>query len=323
MACPLPKSAGSPPLTRFQNRACTFPFTRLLSCAVLVRSTFDRLIFGGLDVMTVSMKKLQISGFALSPTRGGNDVVAFHHVLSMFEVQSTPGAAAALPLEQGRPGTWYFRMSPESGGPVDPIPIIRATRARDFRMPTDRSIAMSPEFDPIGGFERPLTLAWVPVFLTDPPRRFVRMTAMCPVPQVRIEPGIHADEGPFGRYRRIVVAPPPDDGVEAVDEPLLGGCSSVPDFLMHLMEVFMLGGFRRLDAGGETQGDALAGFPRFGLANRVLPDVESQEIEPCDVFNRVERMPDPRFTGLQRSPHLLQPACRDVLRLRDGVIVAV
>jgi len=27
----LPKSAGSPPLTRFQNRACAFPFTRLLS----------------------------------------------------------------------------------------------------------------------------------------------------------------------------------------------------------------------------------------------------------------------------------------------------
>ena len=227
-------------------------------------------------------------------------MVEFHHVFPMFEVQSTPGAAAALPLEQGRPGTRRFRMSPESGGPVDPIPIIRATRARDFRMPTDRGVAMSPEFDPIGGFERPLTLAWVPVFLTDPPRRFVRMTAMCPSAQVRIEPGIHADEGPFGRHRRIVVAPPPDDGVEAVDEPLLGGRSPVPDFLMHLMEVFMLGGFRRLDARGETQGDALAGFPRFGLANRVLPDVESQEIEPCDAFNRVERMPDPRFTGLQR-----------------------
>lgn len=273
--------------------------------------------------MTVSMKKLQIGGFAISPTRGGNDVVEFHHVLPMFEVQSTPGAAAALPLEQGRPGTWYFRMPPESGGPVDPIPIIRATRARDFRMPTDWRIAMAPEFDPIGCFERPLTLAWVPVFFTDPPRRFVRMTAMCPVPQVCIEPGIHADEGPFGRYRRIVVAPPPDDGVKAVDEPLLGGGASVPDFLMHLMEVCMLGGFRRLDAGGETQGDTLAGFPRFGLANRVLPDVESQEIEPCDACNRVERMPDPRFTGLQRSSHLLQPACRDVLRLRDGVIVAV
>ena len=146
---------------------------------------------------------------------------------------------------------------------------------------------------------------------------------MCPVPQVCIEPGIHADEGPFGRYRRIVVAPPPDDGVKAVDEPLLGGGASVPDFLMHLMEVCMLGGFRRLDAGGETQGDTLAGLPRFGLANRVLSDVESQEVEPCDTFDRVERMPDPRFAGLQRSPHLLQPVCRDVLSLHDGVIVAV
>jgi hypothetical protein len=97
----------------------------------------------------------------------------------------------------------------------------------------------------------------------------------------------------------------------------------VPDFLMHLMEVCMLGGFRRLDAGGETQGDALAGFPRFGLANRVLPDVESQDIEPCEACNRVERLPDPRCTGLQRSPHLVQPVCRDVLRLCDGVIVAV
>src|SRR5438034_734391 len=40
----LPKSAGSPPLTRFQNRACAFPLTRLLSCVVLVRSTFNHFI---------------------------------------------------------------------------------------------------------------------------------------------------------------------------------------------------------------------------------------------------------------------------------------
>jgi hypothetical protein len=130
---------------------------------------------------------------------------------------------------------------------------------------------------------------------------------MCPSTQVRIEPGIHADEGPFGRYRRIGVAPSPDDGVEAVDEPLLGGRSPVPHFLMHLMEMFMLGRFRWLDEGGETQGDALASCTGFGVANRVLPDVESKEVEPCGAFNRVERMPNPRFTGLQSSPHLLPP----------------
>ena len=122
---------------------------------------------------------------------------------------------------------------------------------------------------------------------------------MCPSAQVRIEPGIHADEGPFGRHRRIVVAPPPDDRVEALDEPLLGGRSPVPHFLMHLMEMFMLGSFCRLDEGGETQGDALAGFAGFCGTHRVLPDVESKEIEPCGAFNRVERMPDPRFPGLQ------------------------
>src|SRR2546427_11234009 len=94
------------------------------------------------------------------------------------------------------------------------------------------------------------------------------MTAMCPAPQVRIEPGIHADEGPFGRHRRIGVAPPPDDGVEALDESLLGGRSPVPHFLMHRLEMGMRGHFRWLDAGGETQSEAVAGIRRFGLSNR-------------------------------------------------------
>src|SRR5215510_12875329 len=39
--CPLPKATGSPPLPRFQNRACTFPFTRLLSDAAPVMSTIQ------------------------------------------------------------------------------------------------------------------------------------------------------------------------------------------------------------------------------------------------------------------------------------------
>jgi hypothetical protein len=54
----LPKSARSPPLTRLQNRACVFRFTRLLGYVALVMSTFDRLILRGLDVMTMSMKEL-------------------------------------------------------------------------------------------------------------------------------------------------------------------------------------------------------------------------------------------------------------------------
>jgi len=37
----LPKATGSPPLPRFQNRACAFPFTRLLNGAAPVMSTIQ------------------------------------------------------------------------------------------------------------------------------------------------------------------------------------------------------------------------------------------------------------------------------------------
>src|SRR5688572_30548379 len=143
MACPLPKSAGSPPLTRFQNRACKVSFTRLLGCVALIRSTFDRLVLSSLDVMTMSMEELQVGGFTLPALRGGEDVVAFHQVLSMFKVQSTPGAASLLALEQYRPLARDFRMSAESGGPVDPITVIRAARARHLGMASDRRVGMS------------------------------------------------------------------------------------------------------------------------------------------------------------------------------------
>src|SRR5438874_7909202 len=127
-------------------------------------------------------------------------------------------------------------MSPEPSGPGDPSSVIRATRARDCRLPTERGITLSPEFEPLGGCACPLAVAWVPVLLTDPPRRCARMTALCPAPQVRREPGIPADAGPLGRSRRLGVAPPPDAGVAAVDASLVGGRAPVPHFLMPLLE---------------------------------------------------------------------------------------
>ena len=97
----------------------------------------------------------------------------------------------------------------------------------------------------------------------------------------------------------------------------------MPHFLMPLLEMGMLGRLRWRDAGGEPQRDAVAGCPGVGLANRVLSDGASQDIAPCGPCNRVERLPEPRCAGLQRSPHLLPPVCRAVLRLHAGVRVAV
>ena len=146
----------------------------------------------------------------------------------MFEVQSTPRALSALPLEQYRPLRRRFRMSAHSACPVDPVAIIRATRARDFRISTNRGRAMFQQLDLVRRFERPLTLAGVPVFLADPPRRFVRMTAACPSTQVRVKRRIHAHESLFGDHRCIVVTPSSNDRVKALDQHFLRrGCAGV------------------------------------------------------------------------------------------------
>ncbi len=75
--------------------------------------------------------------------------------------------------------------------------------------------------------------------------------------------------------------------------------------------------------GLKAQRFALSGFAGFGVTDRVVPNVETEAIKPCGAFNRVERMPEPRLTGLQGSPHLLEPPGCNVLRVHDGVVVSV
>jgi hypothetical protein len=67
---------------------------------------------------------------------------------------------------------------------------------------------------------------------------------------------------------------------------------------MHLLDMSTLSCFRGPDQGFKAQGLTLSGFAGFGLTHRVLPNLETEEVEPCGAFNRVERMPDPRFARL-------------------------
>src|SRR5215831_15861935 len=57
----LPKATGSPPLPRFQNRACAFPFTRLLSGAAPVMSTIQPTGLG--DALSTLHTSLGHAGF--------------------------------------------------------------------------------------------------------------------------------------------------------------------------------------------------------------------------------------------------------------------
>ena len=60
----LPKATGSPPLPRFQNRACAFPFTRLLSGAAPVMSTIQPTGLG--DALSALHTSLGHAGFRSS-----------------------------------------------------------------------------------------------------------------------------------------------------------------------------------------------------------------------------------------------------------------
>src|SRR5215510_717373 len=60
----LPKATGSPPLPRFQNRACAFPFTRLLSDAAPVMSTIQPTGLG--DALSALHTYLGHAGFMSS-----------------------------------------------------------------------------------------------------------------------------------------------------------------------------------------------------------------------------------------------------------------
>jgi len=86
-------------------------------------------------------------------------VVEFYKVVSLFEVQSAPGASALLPLEEVRPSLRGFRVSAHSGGPVDPLAVIRAACARDLRVSADGGVGVSPQGFPPVRFEGPMALA--------------------------------------------------------------------------------------------------------------------------------------------------------------------
>src|SRR2546426_10556066 len=91
----LPKATGSPPLPRFQNRACAFPFTRLLSGAALVMSTIE-------------------------PTGLGDALSALHPYLGQAGFMSYACLLAPLPSTPPLPRQPILGMTPGLGFLGDP-----------------------------------------------------------------------------------------------------------------------------------------------------------------------------------------------------------
>src|SRR5262249_32421507 len=91
----LPKATGSPPLPRFQNRACAFPFTRLLSGAAPVMST-------------------------IHPTGLGDALSALHTYLGHAGFMSYAYLLAPLPSTPPLPRQPILGMTPGLGFLGDP-----------------------------------------------------------------------------------------------------------------------------------------------------------------------------------------------------------
>jgi hypothetical protein len=89
----------------------------------------------------------------------------------------------------------------------------------------------------------------------------------------------------------------------------------------NLLEMGALGFWRWLDVGFEPQWFPLPGCAGFVCAHRVWPDVEPQEVEPRDPFDRVSRLGDPGVTGLQGQAHALEPCGRYCLGLQNDLPV--
>ena len=127
----LPKSAGSPPLTRLQNRACVFRFTRLLSCVALVVST-------------------------VIPTGLGDSLSALHTYLGQRRVHVICRSTRHPPLHTTAPTSAYpghyprplllGRSHPNAGHTADYL-LIGSTAARESRLevtPFRMAVGWSP-----------------------------------------------------------------------------------------------------------------------------------------------------------------------------------
>ncbi len=78
----------------------------------------------------------------------------------------------------------------------------------------------------------------------------------------------------------------------------------------------------RRDEGFETQSMASAIFTRACVPDRVVSDVKTEESEARLAFARLERVGNPRFTGLQGEAHGAQPLRNELLTLlHDAVIL--
>ena len=140
----LQSRGGSLRLPLFQNGACPFPSTPLLSVLMLVTHTVREIVpvLPRLRIVAVSMQRLEVCPACIAAI--AIDMITFHAILSVEE-QPPVGTAPPLLFEQRRQSRTDPGVPSLSCAPIDPIAIIGTAVVPDFAMPGDGDLTMGLE----------------------------------------------------------------------------------------------------------------------------------------------------------------------------------
>ncbi len=167
-----------------------------------------------------------------------------------------------------------------------------------------------------------LTIVDPPVFSHDPVCGLFRMPIECPAPELHEQQMVQGAKDLLAADVTIVLAPPTNPSVERVYQPTLLRVLRADEGLMQLDSLSPDARVTGGDEGFEAQSMTSVIFPRARFPYRVLPDVETEELETRLAVARFERVGNPRFTGLQREAQGAQPLRHELLTLlHDPVIL--
>ena len=274
----------------------------------LVTRTWTARVARRLSLVAVLMKKLEVRHRIRSPAGVGKDVIDFHP-LSIHEEQAAGWALPLLCLQESSDSRRDFRMASQAHTPIHPVPVLRAARALDLHMPSNRRPIVRVQAErAVGWLEDPaFPFIHSPVFARRPALFLVRMPVDCPGAEHRIEHVVDLREDARTGYMRVVLRPPDDQRVQTLDQRTLFRMTMAVDYLVEVVNMSLDSCF----AGGDTRLEALQAasailtcvrFPR-----RILPEVKPQEVEAGSPFGNRQGMGDPCLARLQLQSHRFQP----------------
>src|SRR5215471_17946763 len=264
---------GSLRLPLFQNGACPFPCTPLLSILMLVTHTSREIIavFPRFHIVTVPMQRLQVC-IARSASIA-TDVIDLDTIL-MVEEQPTMRTAPVLLVQQFGQSCSDLRVPSMSGAPVHPISIIRAAGAGHLDVPRNGDLAVPTE---VLGIARhgcrgkgQTGIGAMPVPPHHPSSGFVGVTAVCPATELFPGEKVEPFEGRVTHTGPVILRPTPNLAVELADQNLLRQVLAASDDPPECREMLLHVGLGGGNQGFESQ--ALTpprSFPRLVFSHPI------------------------------------------------------